>query len=537
MKLKRIIFCLAIIICMLAACLPTAAAESQTPNGLWTDYAAASFEGGSGTKADPYKIASAEQLALLAKDVNSGNASKTHSREYFILTDNIDLSNHIWTPLGYESYASGSSQSFYGHFDGNGHKITGLYTDERGKNRSAGLFGRISACDSDSVVIQNLTVENGTVYAGDSTDSQAFQYGAGLLIGSITIMGGSHAEYATIKNCTVSGTVSSNMYAGGLVGDANYTRFENCQADVKVNGYCVSGGFVGNAFKSEFTDCTAFGDVKSKGWSTGGFAGVLFYETAAVHCAAFGNAEANDWNLGGFAGYTESDVTIKNSIATGDVSSSVTDWEPKVGGFIGSAYFTLLDKCHESGKISVKATDCVGSMIGLSEESNATNCSFDCEKNTAFAAIGNEISGTYKISDQPTAAVLESICTDYYGGHDFEEFPEVKATCTEDGREAGKKCSRCGYAEGFAVIKATGHDYKNGICKNCSAVKSANSSETAKTDTSAKSSGAEKTELKSPATGNTSKFTMPVIAVLILSVGAATGAIIYGSKKQNSDLK
>ena len=39
---------------------------------LWTDYAADAFAGGDGSAANPYQIATAEQLAYLAKTVNAG---------------------------------------------------------------------------------------------------------------------------------------------------------------------------------------------------------------------------------------------------------------------------------------------------------------------------------------------------------------------------------------------------------------------------------------------------------------------------------
>lgn len=225
MKLKQKILTLVLSLCMVAACLPVVASAETAPQGLWTDYAAAAFAGGTGTKADPYQIATAEQLALLAADVNSGAVSKTHTKEYFKLTADIDLSAHVWTPLGYETYASGGgdAKTFQGYFDGNGKKITGLYVDERtgnswGKNRSAGLFGVIAAIGSEEPIVQNLTVENGTVFAGDGNANSGDWYGAGLLIGRINTMYGT--DYSVIKNCTVSGTVSSTKNAAGLVGIA-----------------------------------------------------------------------------------------------------------------------------------------------------------------------------------------------------------------------------------------------------------------------------------------------------------------------------
>lgn len=490
MKLKQKILTLVLSLCVVAACLPVVASAETAPQGLWTDYAASAFDGGSGTKADPYQIATAEQLALLAKDVNSGVDGETHEKEYFILKNDIDLSAHVWTPIGYESWSSGggSAQSFQGYFDGNGKKITGLYVDEREgdgkyKNRSAGLFGVIAAIGSEEPIIQNLTVENGTVFAGDGNANSGDSYGAGLLIGRINPMHGT--DYSVIKNCTVSGTVSSTKNAAGLVGDSNYIHFKNCTADVKVNGHSTAGGFVGNAFASEFTDCVAKGDVTSNGWYTGGFAGVLFWDTTVKHCAAFGNVEAGDWRIGGFAGFAQTNVTIANSIATGDVKSNVSNWDPKAGGFLGEAFydegnnnseFVKLEKCHAAGKVTTAKTDgSIGGLLGSDESKNISviGCSFDNVKNASLAGVGSNPTGTYGITAQNTAAVASSICEDYYGGHDLVDKDGKKATCTEDGYEAGRECSRCGYKEGFAVIEAAGHTggtatcTKKAVCEVC----------------------------------------------------------------------
>ncbi len=179
------------------------------------------------------------------------------------------------------------------------------------------------------------------------------------------------------------------------------------------------------------------------------------------HCAAFGNVEAGDWNLGGFAGYTENAVTISNSIAMGDVKSNVTGWDPKTGGFLGTAWDSSvrLEKCHAAGKITTEITDTVGGLIGFDAGSSIIGCSFDNEKNPSFSGLAGVIA-------QSTAGVKASICADYYGGHDMAAKPEQKPTCTEDGHEAGNECRRCGYKEGFGVIKAPGHTGGTATCKD-----------------------------------------------------------------------
>ena len=44
-------------------------------------------------------------------------------------------------------------------------------------------------------------------------------------------------------------------------------------------------------------------------------------------------------------------------------------------------------------------------------------------------------------------------------GHKLIDVPKKDSTCTEDGYEAYKKCTRCEYTEGYEVIPAKGHDF------------------------------------------------------------------------------
>ena len=63
-----LLFCIAAI-----GLLPSAvSAAPDAPAETWRDFAAGAFEGGTGAKEDPYQIATAKQLAKLAKDMNDG---------------------------------------------------------------------------------------------------------------------------------------------------------------------------------------------------------------------------------------------------------------------------------------------------------------------------------------------------------------------------------------------------------------------------------------------------------------------------------
>ena len=112
--MKKRMLSLLLVLVMLLGLLPTAAL-------------AAPASGGSGTEADPYLIATAQDLADFRDAVN-GSAKKSTSKLCAKLTANIDLStlgDRDWTPIGY--YTGYSDCVYYGGtFDGGGFTISGL---------------------------------------------------------------------------------------------------------------------------------------------------------------------------------------------------------------------------------------------------------------------------------------------------------------------------------------------------------------------------------------------------------------------------
>ena len=170
MKTKKI-FCMLMTCALMLSMMPTAAFAADSSGGgttstvtapsvVWSNHTATACAGGSVTNTDPYHIATAEQLALLADDVNSGIVGKTHANEYFQLTKNIDLSAHRWIPIGQHYTENGNdySHSFSGYFDGNGKTISGMYVAEERENYSAGFFGSFGGYE-----IKKLKIENGYV--------------------------------------------------------------------------------------------------------------------------------------------------------------------------------------------------------------------------------------------------------------------------------------------------------------------------------------------------------------------------------------
>lgn len=419
---------LVLVVCMLFTLTPiTSRADVTTEK--WTDFTATDFAGGNGTKDDPYQIATAGQLAKLASEVNSGVPEQTHLGEYFKLTAPIDLSGKRWIPIG---YGNASSKAFSGYFDGNNQVITGLYVDERGNNVCAGLFGVVVAV-SDETVLKNFCIKNATIYAGNSTDANASPdiYGAGVLVGSLTTMGGSRATFV-----------------GGLIGDASRAHVSDCSADVTVTGRCISGGFIGNVFQGSYKNCTAKGSV-SGGWSTGGFAGCVFESDASVeieHCASYGNVEANNWNTGGFVGYLEKGK-IRNSVSYGNVKSTVAGWEPKTGGFAGTNTEGNIQNCNAAGTVTGShPTIAPGGFIGYDNNGTTAGCAFDKKKNPSLNDVGADSGtpGSNQIKAADTTSLLSNICGSYLGGHTLSKVDRKEATHLTEGNIQYWVCANCG---------------------------------------------------------------------------------------------
>ena len=454
-KVIRILLCM--MLCM--AFVPvTASADTAkaAPSGIWTDFAADTFAGGSGTAGDPYQIATPQQMAKLAADVNSGVVGQDHSGEYFKLIADLNLSEHRWIPIG-SGASLKSHHSFSGHFDGNGKTITGLYVDESNEEYSAGLFGNFGGYE-----IKDLTVKDGYVTTSGSEEK------AGILIGSSTQ---GYGMTITISNCHVSGTVESDSaLTGGLAGYNSYGTYENCTADVNVVGAGKAGGFVGEEFNGIYRNCKAQGSVDGT-WSVGGFAGVLSHESQADRCAAYGKVTASDWNCGGFAGYIEENVTIENCVAFGDVESKVDEWNPKVGGFAGTVNGSTIKTSHAAGKItSASSTHQAGGFAGVNENGAFSWNSFDVEKNAGLKALGGQTASDLEgVEAASTQKVKANVCQNFEQKHELELVEGKAATCTDDGWKPYYKCKACGslYSDKELrtmidepeVIKANGHKF------------------------------------------------------------------------------
>ena len=240
-----------------------------TPSTAW-DGAGREQPDGSGTQVAPYQIGSGAELAWLANAVN--NASGV-TKLYVELTDDIDLGNQPWTPIGKDSH------EFSGVFDGKGHVVEGLKVSNVA---DAGLFGVAKGA-----AIKNLVVRGSVTGTGNA---------AGILAKA-------KSEACTIENCGNEAAVSGADNAAGILARNNYynsgTAIVGCY---NTGGITVtkSGGYAGGIAGSGSGD-VAVTDCYNVGKINGSYAGGIRGQSAVTSASAIKNC----YNSGNVVGANE----------------------------------------------------------------------------------------------------------------------------------------------------------------------------------------------------------------------------------------
>jgi len=188
----------------------TAGAETTTS---WVDagnYSAPTqFDASSKT----ITITTAQELAWISYSVMNGTTFKDYT---ILLANDIDLSTHLWQPIGGWNGTSGDTYKvFSGTFDGQGHVIKNMNVLRPGLNYN-GLFGCVEAATIKNVELIDYTVN--CQVEGNSWGSGGYSAG---LVGYL--LGFSNVDNNTIINCGVSGDVLTGRYSGGLIGYSPHT--------------------------------------------------------------------------------------------------------------------------------------------------------------------------------------------------------------------------------------------------------------------------------------------------------------------------
>ncbi|NIP27033.1 MAG: PASTA domain-containing protein [Phycisphaerae bacterium] len=219
------------------------------------------FSGGSGTEADPFILADANDLSAIGHNLRLID-------KHFRVVNNIDMEDSAYFII-----ADGEAP-FTGVFDGNGHCVSNLtYTSDQ-KNK-IGLFAYLG----NGGQIKNLGLSNVNIDAGEA------DYVGGLV---------GLSEEGTISNCYVTGSVSGFDYVSVLVGYVDSGAVSNCYATGSVGGYTPVGGLIGYSRNSNVTNCYAAVSVVGTVY-IGGFIGRSSYNS---YLSCFYDSDINPYLVG-----------------------------------------------------------------------------------------------------------------------------------------------------------------------------------------------------------------------------------------------
>lgn len=355
--------------------------EGDTESGTTTPSAAMpAYSGGSGTETDPWLISTVDDLKTLAGTVNNGEDYKD---QYFILTDDIDLQNVSWTPIG------DGTNDFCGTFDGQGNTIFNVAigrVEDPLQAEVFGLFGSLSG------TIQNLNLDTLSINGLPAFSSPYLIAYAGALVGYAGgVIENCHSTNASVIIHTPSDSAMYKMYGiGGLMGyAARGSQISECSVSGSINDMTgisgMVGGFIGGMGETatiKYSRADVALNVKSDayGANVGGFIGAVNGNsnpaTIISNCYATGNVTGGAYS-GGFAGSLVG-LNIKNCYATGEVTGAFASMATFVGTDAPAtdAYGSVTN-CYTTGKVVGTASSTYAFMQqDATARSPITNCYF-----------------------------------------------------------------------------------------------------------------------------------------------------------------
>lgn len=388
-----------------------------------------------------YEIATAGQLKWFADEVNSGKP-ELNAR----LTADIDLRGVCsaavpWTPIGDQA----NKQDYRGTFDGQNHKITGLYLENKGSlaNVSSYYTALFGLCDG-------AAIKNVSVY-GEA--KAVTRYVAGIVGRACGI---STKRTCTIENChnyvTLTGEPTNDQIYGhaGVAASAQDTVIRGCSNNADITGYQgYTGGIVADASYGTTTieSCWNTGAILLRGWhhQFRGVGGIVGNASAAVNITNCYNAGAISFyyktqkiqqaagGIVGLAGESShaSTITLTNCYATGTVSGQYDD-QASMGALVGEV--------TNNEKTTLTANNCY--YLDSAVQTGAASTATVTVKGTAFTA-----------AEGLSAAALGSAYVDSCPA------PVLKGqTAAEhkDGNNDGK-CDTCGKSDAPVPTRKEGY--------------------------------------------------------------------------------
>lgn len=337
------------------------------------------FAGGTGTKSDPYQIATERQLDDIRFE---------YLDDHYILIEDLDFTDYQyrnetlkWIPIGQ------GGRRFSGTFNGNNHTISNLIIDYSETNSPSpiGLFSELDlGTEVKSLTLKNIDFASRSVMGG--------------------IAGRSHG--ALIENCEVSGKLSGLTHTAGIVGVIGSDRdnfnmlfpaiVRNCSSNIEITAFSVIG-------------------ISQGGGDLGGIVGNFARFGLIENCASTGQITGilDKSRIGGIAGVVIGGLNFNDeSFGVKNCYSSVSMSEGSfIGGVVGLIFSAFIENCYATGTIA-NSSRAAGGLIASIVRDEAFSSYWDIETTgIPFEDYGNNSKGltTEQLYD-----------ADNYTGWDFE---------------------------------------------------------------------------------------------------------------------
>lgn len=367
---------------------------------------------GDGSNSDPYQISDAEKLTALQTQVNENGFSYTG--KWFRLTNNIDLNNELWTPIGVDAL-----HSFGGSLDGNGMTISGLKVET--DRQWAGLFGSVRGTYGVPMTMRDLTLKNGSVkFTSSGTSCSGGLVAAvegetalelrNVVAENLTVSGGRDGSggllgrgRVAMTNCHNRGGSVTGSYAGGLAG-MGYSNLQDhvlagCTNSAKVVGKRTAGGMTGNETYSDgsYTSCANSGSISATQGYASGIAAGGSYERCSNSGAVTGKQAAGITSNGNKATFCSNTGAIKGTdFAAGILTNGgVTEfcWNTgKVEASTPVKAFGILCGWGAYNQVRNSFSYVPGANIGLAptelKEKNVSDSYYLADKKDSVSSVG-----------------------------------------------------------------------------------------------------------------------------------------------------
>lgn len=337
-----------------------------------------------------YYISTAEELRKMKR------------KGTYILMADIDISDEEWKPLG--TYAS----PFVGSFDGQGHTISGLNISSAVTDSGVcisygytylGLFGCVNGASIKNVTLSDVSI---TV---DSTAEFRTVY-AGSVAG--------YANSSVFENCDISGKISvSSQYfkavAGSIVGISYASEIRLCESSANVSTTrsalsSMVGGIVGHSGKSTLVyGCKVSGTLSAVSGDGNAYCGgvvAYLYNSGVEKCSSSASVSAktdcDESELGklgaayagGIAAFSGGTGGASDSEEKNDIDTDTDTDESSENGSASKVISSYIKNSFASGSVTSNSADYASYAGGIVATHNHSNISYSYSSATVYAYSG-----------------------------------------------------------------------------------------------------------------------------------------------------